>query len=269
MWSVVRFFLSIVLTSAALVLPAHNATTTRATEVDLLLALAVDVSRSIDEHKFNLQRDGYYAAIKNPRVIEAIRSGRFGRIAVCYIEWSGLDNQKLLIDWTVIHDEASAHRFATQLAETPRAFNDLTSISGGIDFAMGQIERAPFEARRRVIDVSGDGDDNNSGREVRVARDQAIARGGTINAVVVLTDQLTSWDISSWERNVSSPPRSGLETYYRENVIGGPGAFVMVARDYASFGDAIINKFVAEIAGLPVTHVVASGAKHARHATVR
>ena len=223
----------------------------RATEVDLLLALAVDVSRSVDQQKFNLQRDGYAAAMTNPRVIQAIRSGRLGRIAICYIEWSGSISQKLLIDWTVVGDAASARRFASQLAEAPRSFADLTSISTGIDFAMAQIERAPFEAKRRVIDISGDGDDNNIGREVTEARDDAIAKGVTVNGIVVLDETLLSEDGSPYQT-------TELERYYRENVIGGPGAFVLVARDFTEFGKVILNKLIAEIAGLPLTNTAAN-----------
>ena len=214
----------------------------------MLLALAADVSGSVDDLKFSLQREGYSAAITSPRVIKAIRSGRLGRIAICYIEWSGTRNQKVLIDWTVIQDAAGAHRFAGQLAEAPRPFFDHTSVSGGIGFAMSQIERAPFEAKRRVIDVSGDGDDDNSGGDVALVRDRVLAEGITINALVVSEDQPLVWE------NGAAYPGDDLERYYREKVIGGPGAFVMVARDYPSFGQAMIKKLVAEIAGLPTTH---------------
>jgi hypothetical protein len=107
------------------VLVIHFSISAQATEVDLLLTLAVDVSRSVDQQKFSLQRNGYAAAITNPRVIQAIRSGRLGRIAVCYIEWSGSISQKVLIDWSIIADAASARRFASQLVEAPRSFTDL------------------------------------------------------------------------------------------------------------------------------------------------
>lgn len=216
----------------------------RAETVDLLLALAADVSRSVDSQKFQLQRDGYAAAIVSPRVLEAIASGRFKRIAVCYIEWSGAGNQRVIVDWTPIGDADSAKEFAAQLAESPRAFADRTSISGGIDFALAQLERAPFEAPRRAIDVSGDGA-NNSGRDPAAARDDAAAKGVTVNGLVILTEQPLSWNAEH-----TNPP-GGLEGYYRANVIGGPGAFVMVAQDFAAFGQAILNKLVAEIAGAP------------------
>jgi len=209
--------------------------------VDLLLVLAADVSRSIDPQKFQLQRDGYAAAISDRRVLDVIRSGAHHRIAVCFVEWSGIGAQKLVIDWTAIQDDASAHQFSSQIVEAQRSFADRTSISGGIDFAMAQFERAPFEARRHIIDVSGDGT-NNSGREVTSARDEAVANGVTINGLVILSERPLAWNADH-----TNPP-GGLDNYYRDNVIGGPGAFVMVAENFDSFGQAIINKLIAEIA---------------------
>jgi hypothetical protein len=209
--------------------------------VDLLLVLASDVSRSVDAAKFKLQRDGYIAAISSPRVIEAIRSGPHGRIALCFVEWSGIGAQKVVIDWTVIDGTKAAHDFATQLDEAQRSFADRTSISGGIDFAMTQFERAPFQSTRRTIDVSGDGT-NNSGRDVTAARDDAVAHGVTINGLVILSEQPLSWNADH-----TNPP-GGLEAYYRNNVIGGPNSFVMVAENFNSFGQAILNKLIAEVA---------------------
>src|SRR5271157_2986674 len=169
-------------------------TPSRAAErVDLLLALAADVSHSMDEVKFQLQRSGYAAAFSDSRVIEAIRSGPNGRIAVVFVEWSGPLSQKIVIDWTVISDDKTARLFGDHLVEASRAFADSTSISAGIDFAMTQLNRAPYETRRRVIDVSGDGD-NNSGRDVTTARDEAIAKGVTINGLVILTEASTPWN---------------------------------------------------------------------------
>jgi Protein of unknown function (DUF1194) len=212
-----------------------------AEEVDLLLVLSSDVSRSIDSPKFKLQRDGYAAAIVNPRVIQAIRSGALGKIAVSFVEWSGVGAQKIVIDWTVIRDEATAKDFSAQVIEAPRAFADRTSISGGIDFAMAQLARAPFQANRHTIDVSGDGT-NNSGREVTDARDEALAKGVTINGLVILSERPMSWNADH-----TNPP-GGLDAYYRNNVMGGPGSFVMVAENFNSFGQAILNKLIAEIA---------------------
>jgi hypothetical protein len=167
-------------------------TSSRAAEqVDLLLVLAADISHSVDEVKFQLQRSGYAAAFSDPRVIEAIRSGPNGRIAVAFVEWSGPLSQKVVIDWTVIGDDKTARLFGDHLVEASRAFADSTLISAGIDFAMTQLDQAPYEGRRRVIDVSGDGD-NNGGRDVAAARDEAIAKGVTINGLVILTETSNS-----------------------------------------------------------------------------
>jgi hypothetical protein len=214
-----------------------------AEEVDLLLVLSSDVSRSIDAQKFKLQRDGYAAALVNPRVIQAIRSGALGKIAVSFIEWSGVGAQKIIIDWTVIRDEATARDFSAQVVEAPRSFADRTSISDGIDFAMRQLDRAPFHSGRHTIDISGDGT-NNSGRDVADARDAAVARGVTINGLVILSERPMSWNADH-----TNPP-GGLDNYYRNNVIGGPGAFVMVAENFNSFGQAFLNKLIAEIAAV-------------------
>ena len=230
----------VALLAAALVAPRLAAA---AETVDLLLVFAADVSRSIDQEKFQLQRDGYAAAITNPRVLDAVRSGPNHRIAVCFVEWSGIGAQKLLIDWTIIQDGASAQQFAAQLAEAPRSFADRTSISGAIEFAMAQLERAPFEAARRTIDVSGDGT-NNAGRDVKLARDEVLAKGVAINGLVILSEHPLSWNAEH-----TNPP-GGLEKYYQDNVIGGPGAFVLVAENFQSFGRAIVKKLIAEIASL-------------------
>ena len=231
----VRFLLA-VLATVMFVSPAIAAE-----QVDLLLVLAADVSRSVDAAKFKLQRDGYVAAISNPRVIEAIKSGPHGRIAICFIEWSGVGAQKVVIDWTMIDGTKAAQDFASQLDEAQRSFADRTSISGGIDFAMAQLEHAPFQAARRTIDVSGDGT-NNSGRDVTAARDEALAQGVTINGLVILSEQPLSWNADH-----TNPP-GGLEAYYRNNVTGGPNSFVLVAENFNTFGQAILNKLVAEVA---------------------
>ncbi len=234
----------VTLIAISLVLPGVLAASA-ADEVDLLLVLSSDVSRSIDAAKFKLQRDGYAAAIVNPRVIQAIRSGPLGKIGISFVEWSGVGAQKIVIDWTIIRDEASAKDFSAQVIEAPRAFADRTSISGGIDFALSQLARAPYQAARSAIDVSGDGT-NNSGRDVGVARDEAVTKGVTINGLVILTAPPQS----SFNGEHTNPP-GGLENYYRDNVVGGPGAFVMVAETFDSFGQAILSKLIAEIAANP------------------
>jgi len=221
-----------------------------AEEVDLLLALSSDVSRSVDHPKFLLQREGYAAAISDPHVIEAIKSGPHQRIAICFVEWSGFGAQKLVVDWTIIDGIATARKFGDQLLELPRSFADRTSISGGIEFATAQIERAPFEAPRRAIDVSGDGT-NNAGRDVKLARDETLAKGIVINGLVILSDRPVPWNAEH-----TNPP-GGLDKYYQDNVVGGPGAFVLVAENFNSFGRAIIKKLIAEIALLSTApHVI-------------
>jgi hypothetical protein len=215
----------------------------RAQQVDLLLVLAADVSRSVDHPKFMLQREGYAAAVSDPQVLDAIRSGLNGKIALNFVEWSGVGAQKVVIDWTVIDGPATARRFGDQLVEAPRSFADRTSISGGIEFAMAQFKRSPFQASRRTIDVSGDGT-NNAGRDVRLARDEAVAEGVTINGLVILSQNQVPWNPEH-----TNPP-GGLDNYYRENVAGGPGSFVMAAEGFESFGKAIIKKMIAEIAML-------------------
>jgi Protein of unknown function (DUF1194) len=212
-----------------------------AEHVDLLLVLSSDVSRSVDHPKFLLQREGYAAAISDPHVIDAIKSGPHQRIAICFVEWSGFGAQKLVIDWTIIDGPAAARKFGDQLLELPRSFADRTSISGGIEFAVAQLERAPFEGARRTIDVSGDGT-NNAGRDVRLVRDETIAKGIVVNGLVILSDRPVPWNAEH-----TNPP-GGLEKYYQDNVIGGPGAFVLVAENFNSFGRAIIKKLIAEIA---------------------
>jgi hypothetical protein len=220
---------------------AFPAVSSAAEQVDLLLVLAADVSRSIDSEKFQLQREGYAAAITDPRVLEAIRSGRAGRIGLSFVEWSGLTSQRVVIDWTTISDAEQAKSFADRLLEAPRSFADRTSISSAIEFAMAHLARAPFESARRTIDLSGDGT-NNSGREVTQARDEAIAQGVTINGLVILSETPLAWNPDH------TNPAGGLENYYRTNVAGGPGAFVMAAQGFDSFGQAIVKKMIAEVA---------------------
>ncbi len=232
---------------ACLVLLAAPTRAEEPQQVDLLLVLASDVSRSVDPPKFQLQREGYAAAISDKRVLEAIRSGANQRIAVLFVEWSGLGNQKVLIDWTVIDGEKAAREFGDRLIELGRSFADRTSISGGIDFSVAQLAHAPFAAKRRTIDVSGDGT-NNAGRDVTLARDEAVALGITINGLVILSEKPLPWNPEH-----TNPP-GGLTNYYRNNVIGGPGAFVLEAKDFSSFGQAITKKLIAEIASNAPLH---------------
>src|SRR5580704_2598293 len=233
----IRALLLLILATAA----AFPAVAPAAEQVDLLLVLAADVSRSVDSGKFQLQREGYAAAISDPHVLDAIKSGRVGRIALTYVEWSGVGSQRVVIDWTTVGDAEQAKGFGDRLLEAPRSFADRTSISGAIEFAMSQLARAPFSGARQTIDISGDGT-NNSGRDVAELRDQAVAKGITINGLAILSETPLPWNPEH-----TNPP-GGLQHYYRNNVIGGPGAFVMVAKNFDSFGEAIISKIIAEVA---------------------
>lgn len=200
------------------------------TVADLHLLLAVDASGSIDATRFELQRRGYVAAFRNPQVLEAIRGGGKQSIAVAMFQWTGPVQQAEIVPWTLITNEASAETVASLIETTPRQiFGGGTSISGAIDAAMKWFPRSPFQGERRVIDVSGDGS-NNRGRSVTRARDEAIAADVVINGLPIL----------AWEPN--------LDYYYKQNVIGGPGAFMIVARDFDTFADAILKKMINEIA---------------------
>ena len=228
----------------ALVAPLVPLAARAAEPVDMLLVLAADVSRSVTEPKFRLQRDGTAAALANPAVVKAITSGPNRRIAVCLVEWATVGMQAVVVDWTVIGSEADARRFGDRAIEAPRSFAGSTSLSNAIDFSVKQLERAPFTSDRRVVDISGDGN-NNSGRTVTDARDEAVEKGITINALVILTPLSESF------RPEHTNPAGGLEKYFQDNVIGGPGAFTVVAESHASFGRALTKKLIQEIAGMP------------------
>jgi len=210
--------------------------------VDMLLVLAVDVSRSIDEDEARLQREGYRAGVCDGRVVEAITRGMLGAIGVAYVEWAGFEYQRLVLPWQRIAGQADANLWAAKLAEAPRASLSWTSISGGIDFSRRVLAEAPFEATRRVIDVSGDGV-NNSGRGVERARDEAVADGVIINGLPIINDRPT----------FGRAPPIPLDQYFQQSVIGGFGSFMVVAENFEAFGTAVRRKLIREIAGLTAT----------------
>ena len=204
-------------------------------EVDLALILAVDISYSMDEDEQKLQRQGYMDALRSREVLEAIGKGAVGRIAITYVEWAGQRSQDVIVPWRIIEGPESADSFVEVLAQAPirRAFR--TSISGGIDFSAALFNTAGLKAMRRVIDVSGDGP-NNEGRAVTDARDEAIAQGITINGLPILLKRPGYTDISD------------LDGYYRDCVIGGVGAFMVQVRELQQFSHVIRTKLVTEIA---------------------
>lgn len=225
-------------------LTVHSRVAEADDEVDLLLVLAADISRSVDARKFKMQRDGYAAALTNPKVISAIRSVPTGRIAICFVEWSGAHAQAVIVDWTVIGTEAEAHALADRIASAPRQFMERTAIGAAIDFAVAQIARSPVKASRHVIDVSGDGT-SNIGRDVVQARDEALAKGITINGLAILSD------VPLPSNPTHTHPPGGLLKYYQDFVIGGPGSFALAAEGHEAFGQLIINKLIKEIAFAP------------------
>jgi len=209
--------------------------------VDVLLVLAVDVSRSVDEDEARLQREGYRNAVSDPLVVEAVRGGMIGAIGVAYVEWAGAEYQRLVLPWTRISTPADAFAWATRLDEAPRASLSWTSISSALDFSHRVLAEAPFEGTRRVIDVSGDGV-NNSGGPVEAARDKLLADGITINGLPIMNDRPTFGRL----------PPVPLDEYFRENVVGGPGSFVIPAEDFQAFGQAVKRKLIREIAGTDI-----------------
>src|SRR5215475_14806107 len=199
------------------------------TTVDLQLVLAVDASGSVDQRRFELQMQGYVAAFRDPRVLQAIQSGATQAIAVTMVQWTGPALQIQVLPWTLINDATTAQAFAAAIAATPRRlFSGGTSISGVIDYAVPLLQESPFKGTRRVIDISGDGS-NNRGRPAASARDAAVRAGIIINGLPILALE------------------PGLDHYFVDHVIGGPGAFVIAAESYETFADAILKKLIREM----------------------
>ena len=205
-------------------------------EVDVALVLAVDVSLSMTPEEQRIQREGYVEAFRSEVVQGAIRQGLTGRIAVAYVEWAGVGNQVVVVPWTVMGTREEANGFADRLARNPPRRSTWTSIAGALDFSAALLRDSGVEAARRVIDVSGDGP-NNQGRDVTHARDEAVAQGIVINGLPLMIRQPSGpWDIPD------------LDRYYRDCVIGGPGAFMVPVREPAQFAQAIRTKIVREVA---------------------
>ena len=220
--------------------PASAQTGAEKSDVDLQLVLAVDASGSVNQHRFELQRAGYAAAFRDANVIRAIRGGAKGSIAVTMLQWTGPKLQAVVVPWALVKDQDGAEAMARAIETAPRQlFSGGTSISGAIDFSVTQFPLSPWKGSRRVIDVSGDGA-NNGGRPARMARDDAVAQNIIINGLPIL----------ALEPN--------LAEHYRDEVIGGPGAFLIPAQTFETFADAVRRKLVLEISGM------AAGADYAR-----
>jgi hypothetical protein len=214
--------------------------------VDLTLVLVSDVSRSIDDAEFKLEKDGYASAFTSKQVLDAIHGGPVGAIAVSYVEFASSFEVRTVLDWSVIRDEASAKVFADKLATAPRSFWGRTAISAGVDRAVQLLAESGFDAPRHMIDVCGDGT-NNAGRDITDARDDALKAGIIINGLAIINDHPVSWTYAHVQ------PPGGLARYYRENVTGGPASFVLEVHDFHTFGEAMTRKLVTEIsdAGAP------------------
>lgn len=220
-----RLFLAILLTSIGFNLPAPAQT-----PVDLQLVLAVDASGSVNDARFELQKQGYAAAFRHPQVVRAIMSGGEQAIAVTMMQWTGPFMHVQVVPWTLVKDAASAKALGDEIARSQRElFGGGTSISGAIDQSLQLLARSPFSSQRRTIDISGDGA-NTSGRSITHARDEAVREGVSINGLPILSlDPL-------------------LDQYYYNHVIGGPGAFMIPAASYENFADAVVKKLILEIA---------------------
>jgi hypothetical protein len=199
-------------------------------DVALALVLAVDASGSVDNRRFELQKQGYVAAFRSPKVLNSIRSLMTQSIAVAMMQWTGPQLHVVVVDWTLVRDEATVNALAASIEAAPRQlFGGGTSISGAIDYSRLMLAQCPCNPARRVIDISGDGA-NNRGRPAAQARDEAVRDGVGINGLPILSVE------------------PGLDRYYYDNVIGGPGAFMIPAENYDTFADAILKKLITEIA---------------------
>jgi hypothetical protein len=206
--------------------------------VDVELILAVDVSYSMDMDELAVQREGYAQAIVSKEFLQALKAGQTGKIAVTYFEWAASNDQKIIIPWRVIDGPETADAVAEEILKTPIRRASRTSISGAINFAMPLFEENPYHGLRRVIDISGDGPNNNGG-PVLVARDAALEKGITINGLPIMVK----------EPSYSTMDIENLDFYYEDCVIGGPGSFVVSIKDRDKFKEAIRTKLLLEVAG--------------------
>jgi hypothetical protein len=206
--------------------------------VDVELVLAVDVSYSMDMDELAIQREGYAQAIVSKDFLQALKTGPHGKIAVTYFEWAASTDQKIIIPWRVIDGPETADAVAAEIMKTPIRRASRTSISGAINFAMPLFEENPYHGLRRVIDISGDGP-NNNGSPVTLARDAALEKGIIINGLPIMVK----------EPSFSTMDIENLDLYYEDCVIGGPGSFVVTIKDREKFKEAIRTKLILEVAG--------------------
>jgi hypothetical protein len=220
--------------------PTHQIADTKGAtpSVDVELILAVDVSYSMDMDELAVQREGYAQAIVSKEFLQALKTGPNGKIAITYFEWAASSDQKIIIPWRVIDGPETADAVADEILKTPIRRASRTSISGAIYFALPLFDENPYRGLRRVIDISGDGA-NNNGSPVTVARDTALAKGITINGLPIMVK----------EPSYSTMDIDNLDFYYEDCVIGGPGSFVVSIKDREKFKEAIRSKLILEVAG--------------------
>jgi hypothetical protein len=225
------------LTGICVVLAGLAASAASAAEqVDLELVITTDVSYSVDDMEARMQREGAVTAFRSPEVVEAIKAGSLGKIAVAYIDFSNANASRIVVDWQVVHDKASAEAFADAIAVARKTDGVQTSIASGIELAARMIEDNDYEGMKKVIDVSGDGP-NNEGRRVDQVRDEVVAKGVIINGLPIVTEA-DKFDVYYLP---------DLDKYYAGCVIGGPGAFIQVANGFADLARALRRKLVLEI----------------------
>jgi hypothetical protein len=223
---------------------AQQRAETDANAVDVQLVLAVDVSYSMDMDELAIQREGYAQAIVSKDFLQALKTGPNGRVAVTYFEWAASTDQKIIIPWRVIDGPESADAVAAEILKTPIRRASRTSISGAIYFAMPLFDESPYRGLRRVIDISGDGP-NNNGTPVTIARDEALSKGIIINGLPIMVK----------EPSYSTMDIDNLDFYYEDCVIGGPGSFVISIKDREKFKEAIRTKLLMEVAGRAPEHL--------------
>src|SRR5436309_13890050 len=211
--------------------------------VDVELVLAVDVSYSMDMDELAIQREGYAQAIVSKEFLQALKTGPNGKVSITYFEWAASSDQKIIIPWRVIDGPETADAVANEIMKTPIRRASRTSISGAINFAMPLFEENPYRGLRRVIDISGDGP-NNNGAPVTIARDTAVEKGITINGLPIMVK----------EPSYSTMDIDNLDLYYEDCVIGGPGSFVVTIKDREKFKEAIRTKLLLEVAGRTPPH---------------
>jgi hypothetical protein len=218
--------------------------------VDVELVIAVDVSYSMDLDELAVQREGYAQAIVSKEFLQAMKSGPNSKVAVTYFEWSASSDQKIIIPWRVIDGPETADAVANEIMQTPVRRGSRTSISGAINFAMPLFDENPYRGLRRVIDISGDGP-NNNGAPVTVARAAALEKGITINGLPIMVK----------EPSYSTMDIDDLDLYYEDCVIGGPGSFVVAIKDRDKFKEAIRTKLILEVAGRTPEHPIVPAAE--------